>query len=91
MWGKKNQEEKVLERIYERFRNYSMIPKETFTGNLKLFSEFRNVGGDFVECGVWKGGMSAAASALLNDKRNFFLFDSFLYFIWVFNNKTRSE
>ena len=46
--------------------------------NLYLVDTCRNVEGDVVECGVWKGGMSAGMAFLLgNHNRKYYLFDSF--------------
>jgi len=44
--------------------------------NLRLCSEFAPATGCIVECGVWRGGMSAAMAEVLPD-RHHLLFDSF--------------
>src|SRR5262245_35190620 len=50
--------------IYSKYRHATMIPKEAFLDNLDLMrrvaerSETRT--GSAVECGTWRGGMSAA-------------------------------
>jgi O-methyltransferase len=36
-----------------------------------------NVGGDFVEAGVWRGGSSIVAKRMLGANRNYYLFDTF--------------
>jgi hypothetical protein len=54
-----------------------MIPKPTFVENLKLCKRFRHVKGCIIECGVWRGGMSAAMAEVLGNNRNYYLFDSF--------------
>jgi O-methyltransferase len=45
--------------------------------NLRLVDEFRHVPGCIVECGLWRGGMSAAIASSLGPERRYFLFDSF--------------
>lgn len=64
-------------RLYEVFKNYTMIPKKVFLGNLELVQQFRSIEGCVVECGVWRGGMISAISKILGDKRKYYLFDSF--------------
>lgn len=68
--------ETKAERIYERYREYTMIPESIYISNLKLIYDFRHVNGCVVECGVWRGGMSAGMAEVLNE-REFYLFDSF--------------
>jgi O-methyltransferase len=63
--------------IYEKYSPYTMIPKPTFVENLKLCKRFRHVKGCIIECGVWRGGMSAAMAEVLGNNRNYYLFDSF--------------
>jgi hypothetical protein len=64
-------------RIYEKFREFTMISRETYVNNLSLASKVEVVSGCVVECGVWRGGMSAGLAAILGTNRNYFLFDSF--------------
>jgi O-methyltransferase len=54
-----------------------MVPRESFLQNLELCRTFGHVDGDFVECGVWRGGMSAAIAEVLGKERSVHLFDSF--------------
>lgn len=73
------QENKKLDnlyKIYEKYSDYTMIPKYTFVENLKLCKRFHNIEGCIVECGVWRGGMSAAISEVMG-LRQYYLFDSF--------------
>jgi O-methyltransferase len=65
-----------LERLYVKFREFTMIPKEVYVDNLLLISEYGKLNGCIVECGVWRGGMSAGMGALFPDKK-VYLFDSF--------------
>jgi hypothetical protein len=55
-----------------------MIPKATFVQNLALCSDYKHLQGDFVECGVWRGGMSAAIAEILGKDRLVHLYDSFM-------------
>jgi O-methyltransferase len=75
-----NQLEKSKEvrysQIYTKYSNYTMISKDVFTANLDLCLNFQHLQGVVVECGVWRGGMIAAMSEVLGD-RKYFLFDSF--------------
>src|SRR6187399_2470340 len=64
-------------RIYEKFREFTMIESDTYAGNLSLASKVTGVSGCVVECGVWRGGMSAGLATILGADRNYFLFDSF--------------
>ena len=45
--------------IYARYREYTRLNAEAFVANLKLVERFSNLDGCVVECGVWRGGMSA--------------------------------
>lgn len=68
---------KKLYELYEKFCAYTMIERDVFVRNLVLVERVRNVPGAVVECGVWKGGMSAAMAELLGAGRNYYLLDSF--------------
>ena len=63
--------------LYDRYQKYTMIPKELFILNLDLCHSFSRLEGDYVECGVWRGGMSAAIAEVLGKRKRFHLFDSF--------------
>jgi len=71
------QEEIQLAQSYEKYSNYTMIPKSTFIDNLKLCRNFKSIQGNIIECGVWRGGMIAAMAELLGNDRKYYLFDSF--------------
>lgn len=66
-----------LRRTYKRFRMYTMIPENIYIENLILARRIMGVPGCIVECGVWKGGMSAGLATLFDGKRAHYLFDSF--------------
>jgi O-methyltransferase len=63
--------------ICRRYRAYSMVQEAKFVRNLELVHGFRNIRGCVVECGVWRGGMSAGMAEVLGADRQYFLFDSF--------------
>jgi O-methyltransferase len=63
--------------LHRRFRAYSMIQTTAFVENLFLAERVKPIPGCVVECGVWRGGMSAALAAVLGPDRSYFLFDSF--------------
>jgi O-methyltransferase len=63
--------------LYTKYRQFTMVPQSHFINNLQLCSRFGNIEGDIVECGVWKGGVSAAMAELFNGKKTIHLFDSF--------------
>jgi O-methyltransferase len=65
------------ERLYYKYRDFSMIPSSTFQRNLELIDRFRLVKGCVIECGVWRGGSIASIAELLGSGRNYHLFDSF--------------
>jgi O-methyltransferase len=63
--------------IHKKYKEFSMVPEKAYIGNLRLCEEFRAIPGCFVECGVWRGGMSAGISEVLGPERHYILFDSF--------------
>lgn len=63
--------------VYCRFKKFSMVTQWNYEKNLFLADRFRHVTGAVVECGVWRGGMSAGMAAVLGDSREYYLFDSF--------------
>jgi hypothetical protein len=63
--------------LYARYCDHTMVPKGKFIDNLVLLSHVSNVRGAVVECGVWRGGMSAGMADVLGADRHYYLFDSF--------------
>lgn len=63
--------------LYRKYKQYTMIPEHEFILNLELCSKFASVQGNFVECGVWRGGMSAAIMETSRSGGMAHLFDSF--------------
>lgn len=54
-----------------------MVPRHTYICNLELAWSNYHVKGCVVECGVWRGGMSAGLVAALGASRDYYLLDSF--------------
>jgi len=63
--------------MYGRLADYTRLPEELFYANLSLVGTVRALPGSVVECGVWRGGMSAGMASVLGPDRNYYLFDSF--------------
>ncbi|MDB5266923.1 MAG: hypothetical protein JWN89_738 [Parcubacteria group bacterium] len=64
-------------RLQRKYADFTMIPKKIFVENLRLALRFADIKGSVVECGVWRGGMSAGLAELLGSGRSYHLFDSF--------------
>lgn len=62
--------------LYERLQGYTMTPPDWFAENVRLVAGAADAAGDLVECGTWKGGMSAAMASTIPGRRSV-LFDSF--------------
>jgi len=75
--GKPINEHFYIQKIYERYKDFTMLPETYYIGNLKLCERYKNIAGCVVECGVWKGGMIAGIADLLGVDRDYYLFDSF--------------
>ena len=65
-----------LHGVHRKYQNYTMIPGSVCASNLEICLERAPKDGCIVECGVWRGGMSAAIADVLPG-RSHFLFDSF--------------
>jgi len=64
--------------LYNKYYDYTMIPEVNYVINLELADKYvKNIEGDIVECGVWKGGMIAGIAEVLGNNRTYYLFDSF--------------
>jgi O-methyltransferase len=67
---------KRLLALYKKYQEFTMVPCPQFVANLELCLERAPRAGCIVECGVWRGGMSAAIADVLTDRLHI-LFDSF--------------
>jgi O-methyltransferase len=63
-------------RLFFKYRSCTMGSAQTIMQTLHLCRGVRQVHGDLVECGVWRGGMSAAMAEVLQGRASV-LFDSF--------------
>jgi O-methyltransferase len=63
-------------RLYRQYRDTTMVPCAKFIDNLLLCRQADRIDGAIVECGCWRGGMSAAMAQVL-PRRESVLFDSF--------------
>jgi O-methyltransferase len=64
-------------RLYEKYRDATMVPPSVWYDNLALCDQHGHAPGCIVECGVWRGGMSAGMAEVLGPGRSYYLFDSF--------------
>ena len=76
---------KASDQIYEQrhrsivrlpLTDFTMVPRKAFIDNVLLARRGRLVEGDLVECGTWRGGMSAAMAWAVPGRHSV-LFDSF--------------
>lgn len=74
--SRKSKIEFEAEKIYSRYKRFTMIPKDLYIDNLLLAKKFAEIPGEIVECGVWKGGMIAGISEFIGRKKAN-LFDSY--------------
>jgi O-methyltransferase len=70
-------DERRLRKTFRKYREFTMIPEHIYIGNLRLLSTIRNISGDIIECGTWRGGMIAGIADVLGPDRHYRLFDSF--------------
>ena len=63
-------------RLHRRVADLTLVPAGQFVDNLVVARLARTVPGDLVECGTWRGGMSAALAWALPDRHSVLL-DSF--------------
>src|SRR5512139_842920 len=67
----------AVDELYEKYKADTMIPRQRFVANLRLMSDHALQHGAFVECGTWRGGMSAAMIEIGGPDREYWFFDSF--------------
>jgi O-methyltransferase len=63
--------------IYARFASFTRLSRQAYGDNLALCETVAHVPGAVVECGVWRGGMSAGMASVMGPERSYYLFDSF--------------
>ena len=65
-------------RLYAKYRPFTMIRPDDFAANLRVaHSVLQATPGAVVECGTWRGGMSAALIEIGGPDRDYHFFDSF--------------
>ncbi len=66
---------------YRRHRASTMVSRRRYLDNLQLIRSLSEIDGDFVECGVWRGGMIAGIAEIDSSRRlqrrRYVLLDSF--------------
>ena len=69
-------------KLFNKYASHTMIPEKIYVDNLELINGFlkKNIAGDVVECGVWRGGMIAGIASISGKERKYFLFDSCLLY-----------
>lgn len=70
-------EKRKYECIFQKYSQYTMIPKDIYIENLRLVNNFKNIEGDIAECGTWKGAMIGGIADIVGDSKTIHLFDSF--------------
>lgn len=73
----KRKEFKNLESIYNKYADFTMIHRYEYIDNLSIAKLTKALNGDVVECGVWRGGMSAGMAEVIGNNHKYYLFDSF--------------
>ena len=64
-------------KIFNIFKEDTMVPQGIYFENLILAKKVLDIPGVIVECGVWRGGMSAGIATVLGKDREYFLYDSY--------------
>jgi O-methyltransferase len=70
------QRHRSIVKLYDRLDDLTMVERPAFVDNVLLASRGRRVEGDLVECGTWRGGISAAMAWAVPGRHSV-LFDSF--------------
>jgi len=79
-----NSYESLIDDLYTE--NITMVDPKFIKSILNFYPNLRNIEGDILECGVWRGGVSIFLSHLFND-RNIWVSDSFQGFQPLSNAK----
>jgi O-methyltransferase len=74
---KEIQTDKFYTPIHKKYLQFTMVKRRDYIDCLKLVSQFKDINGSIIECGVWRGGMIAGIADVMGSNRNYFLFDSF--------------
>jgi len=66
--------------IYSRVKEFTMLSLERILANIRAADHIQanNIGGDIVECGVWRGGSSMSMALALGGKpRTLWMYDTY--------------
>lgn len=74
---KRDKQFKQMLAIHRQFSHFTMMDAHLYADNLLVAMKANHISGDVVECGVWRGGMSAGMATVLTGQRTYYLFDSF--------------
>lgn len=74
---KEIQTDKFYTPIHKKYLQFTMVKRRDYIDCLKLVSQFKDINGSIIECGVWRGGMIAGIADVMGSNRNYYLFDSF--------------
>jgi O-methyltransferase len=69
--------ERRFRRVFRKYKQFTMVPRREYVGNLHLAARMERVEGCIVECGTWRGGMIAGIADVLGPARSYHLCDSF--------------
>jgi O-methyltransferase len=72
--------EPAFERVYQTVKRHTLVSRDRCYLLWKTVQQAQNLPGDFVECGVFRGGTALLEAQTLNDRdgsRSLHLFDSF--------------
>lgn len=64
-------------RLCWKYKEFTMASRKYLWRNLVVADAHRHIRGCVIECGVWRGGMSAALAEVMGKDRDYYLFDSF--------------
>lgn len=74
--GQRARRQLAMRSIIRLYEDFTMVPTSKAIANLAICAERAPPNGCIVECGVWRGGMSAAMADTLPGRAHY-LFDSF--------------
>jgi O-methyltransferase len=63
--------------LFAKYREFTMVSPGAFAANCAVAAGQVSVEGCVIECGVWRGGMSAALAEIMGPERPYYLLDSF--------------
>lgn len=80
-WARRSSRRRQSLRIYERYRDATMIARDAYVDNLEIAQVMACnpvlAENTIVECGTWRGGMAAGLVEVCGLNRSYHFFDSF--------------